>query len=49
MKQQGACLKSFFVSNIINIFSEKNSNFDVYTVVIDEKLGFFVAKIVVVS
>jgi hypothetical protein len=33
------------VGNIIHIFSEKNSNFDVYTIVIDEKLGFFVAKI----
>jgi hypothetical protein len=37
--------KSFFVGNIIHIFSEKDTNFDVYTIVIDEKLEFFVAKI----
>jgi hypothetical protein len=45
---QRACLKSFLVGNIIHIFSEKDSNFDVYTGVIDEKLGFFVAKIGVI-
>jgi hypothetical protein len=40
-----ACLKSFFVGNIIHMFSEKDFNFDIYTVVIDEKLRFFVANI----
>jgi hypothetical protein len=40
-----ACLKSFFVTNFIHIFSEKNINFDCYTFVIDEKLRFFIAKI----
>jgi hypothetical protein len=38
------CLIFDFSSNIIHIFSEKDSNFEDYTVVIDEKLGFFVAK-----
>jgi hypothetical protein len=34
-----------FPSNIIHIFSEKDYNFDVYAIAIDEKLAFFVAKI----